>query len=581
MGLSHRRPRTVVGCLVACRGPVRPAGLGAGWLPGAWWGRRVSWVRSGALKGGSWSAPGLAVPPPPGRRGSLSRGAWPGARARVARSPALPRGGRSPWGGAPAAGRASASAPTGRCRRGRPRSPPDPALAAISVSRSRNWPAGMPETSRRKARPAPAARGAATRGVRVLRRGRRRSRGPRSRSPARRALFAVAIRVVIGGPQPPVAGGGVAGRPGQVQAGWWPGRRGCCRRARRRPRRGGRGLTSTAMTGYPRRSSSDAAGRGAACHEASRYQRSRGRVVAGCGTGPRRWRPGRRPHSPGRRTATGHDSRYRPCARFARAASGAGSLTSSQPSSGFPAVVSLPHVLSFSPSAVRNSRADSHCARHRLLVQPGGREVAPRLRSSARPPAPPRPPPPRPDADRASRPGATQPDGLGVPPGRGGVTADPAGPPSGGDGEPGLDPADAGRQTGLRGAQVSFGEPPLILAGPGDRARPPCRGFRGQRPFPSPGTPPGPSRPAAPRAPRRQVTARQRPQMRARGPEHRLSSADTRSRARTRAPPGLPPRTAPPPGAGTRSPARRPPRRDGRPAIAHKFEIGHTIESTC
>src|SRR5277367_6368763 len=38
MVLSRRRPRTVLGCLVACRGPVRPSGLGAGWLLGAWWG---------------------------------------------------------------------------------------------------------------------------------------------------------------------------------------------------------------------------------------------------------------------------------------------------------------------------------------------------------------------------------------------------------------------------------------------------------------------------------------------------------------------------------------------------------------
>src|SRR5579859_2449417 len=38
MVLCSRRPRTVLGCLVACRGPVRPSGLGAGWLPGVWWG---------------------------------------------------------------------------------------------------------------------------------------------------------------------------------------------------------------------------------------------------------------------------------------------------------------------------------------------------------------------------------------------------------------------------------------------------------------------------------------------------------------------------------------------------------------
>ena len=38
MVLGIRRPRTVLGCLVACRNPVRSAGLGAGWLPGASWG---------------------------------------------------------------------------------------------------------------------------------------------------------------------------------------------------------------------------------------------------------------------------------------------------------------------------------------------------------------------------------------------------------------------------------------------------------------------------------------------------------------------------------------------------------------
>src|ERR1700733_8208849 len=38
MVLGIRRPRTVLGCLVACRGPVGLPGLGAGWLPGASWG---------------------------------------------------------------------------------------------------------------------------------------------------------------------------------------------------------------------------------------------------------------------------------------------------------------------------------------------------------------------------------------------------------------------------------------------------------------------------------------------------------------------------------------------------------------
>ena len=83
-------------------------------------GWRVSWVRSWP-PGWSGVAPGLTVPPPPGRSGSLSRGAWPGAPDRVARSPALPRGDRSPSGGAPARAAASARPPSGRCKRGRRR----------------------------------------------------------------------------------------------------------------------------------------------------------------------------------------------------------------------------------------------------------------------------------------------------------------------------------------------------------------------------------------------------------------------------------------------------------------------------
>ena len=38
MVLCSRRPRTVVGYLVACRGPVRSSGLGAWRLPVASWG---------------------------------------------------------------------------------------------------------------------------------------------------------------------------------------------------------------------------------------------------------------------------------------------------------------------------------------------------------------------------------------------------------------------------------------------------------------------------------------------------------------------------------------------------------------
>ena len=101
-----------------CRSWCRvAAGDLAGW--------RVSFVRAWVPV---WSgvAPGLAVPPPPGRAGSRSRVSWPGGRARAARSPALPRGARSPADGDPAAGRASAARPSGRCRRGRRRSPTGP-----------------------------------------------------------------------------------------------------------------------------------------------------------------------------------------------------------------------------------------------------------------------------------------------------------------------------------------------------------------------------------------------------------------------------------------------------------------------
>ncbi len=47
MVLAGRRPRTVLGCLVACRGPVRPAGLAAWGLPVAWWGGGLPWCGAG------------------------------------------------------------------------------------------------------------------------------------------------------------------------------------------------------------------------------------------------------------------------------------------------------------------------------------------------------------------------------------------------------------------------------------------------------------------------------------------------------------------------------------------------------
>ena len=46
MVLASRRPRTVLGRLVARRYPVGPAGLGAGWLPGASWGGGFPWCGS-------------------------------------------------------------------------------------------------------------------------------------------------------------------------------------------------------------------------------------------------------------------------------------------------------------------------------------------------------------------------------------------------------------------------------------------------------------------------------------------------------------------------------------------------------
>jgi len=57
-------------------------------------GRRVSWVRSLASGG---PGPRLGWPCRLLRGGAgPCRGAWPGARAHVARSPPLPRGDRSP-----------------------------------------------------------------------------------------------------------------------------------------------------------------------------------------------------------------------------------------------------------------------------------------------------------------------------------------------------------------------------------------------------------------------------------------------------------------------------------------------------
>ena len=65
-------------CLAAAVGP-------SGW--------RVSWFRSRS-SGGSRSVPGLTVPHPLVRVGSLTHAAGPAGRVRVCRSRTLPRGGR-------------------------------------------------------------------------------------------------------------------------------------------------------------------------------------------------------------------------------------------------------------------------------------------------------------------------------------------------------------------------------------------------------------------------------------------------------------------------------------------------------
>ena len=123
-GRGARRSRTVL-VELAGASPAAPDGPGLpGCLPwsgeacrswcrvaaGGLVGWRVSWVRAWP-PGFSGVAPGLAVPRPPGRCGSLSRVSWPGGRARVARSPALPRGARSPSGWCSRSGASQCSAP--------------------------------------------------------------------------------------------------------------------------------------------------------------------------------------------------------------------------------------------------------------------------------------------------------------------------------------------------------------------------------------------------------------------------------------------------------------------------------------
>ena len=230
-----------------CRGPRGVAGfLGAGLAAGLVRGPRLGWPCR-LLRGGA--VPCRASP-------------GPVAEPASARSPALPRGARSPSGGAPAAGRASARAPTGRCRRGRRRSPCSPALAVIWTSRSAELPGG---DAGRPAAGSPGPRlprdGRLPVALAALARGPRRSPGPRSRSPGQPCCAGGGDQGADGGAEPPVAGGG--GQPGQVErdraraaADGFPS-------GRDRPRRrGGRAFRSTASTGCRRRSSSGRGGYG-------------------------------------------------------------------------------------------------------------------------------------------------------------------------------------------------------------------------------------------------------------------------------------------------------------------------------
>ena len=131
---------------------------------------------------------------------------------------------------------------------------------------------------------------------------------------------------------------------------------------------------------------------------------------------------------------------------------------------------------------------------------------------------------------RPGQPGpqAPQPDGLSVPLGRGGVSAHPAGPPARRDGQTRFDHRHPRSQRRRLCTQVPLRELPLVLARAGDRARPPRRGSRRQRPLPRrTGRRPAFRVQPALRAPGGQVTAGQHPQMGPDGAQHsRISRRD-------------------------------------------------------
>ena len=299
-------------------------------------------------------------------------------------------------------------------------------------------------------------------------------------------------------------------------------------------------LTSTATTGCRRSSSSGGAGRGrglpgcvdvpAAAYRVAGDVVAEAPVAACAATS-----------SPGRRTATGPTAGSGRAAGSPGATAVPGSLTSSQPSSGCQRIVSFPHGLSFSPSAVRNSRAASHCARHCASVEPGGGEAGPLAQQ--RPAAPHHRHCPR--LQLPLHPGQAglqrvEADHLGVPLRWRRVPARPAWLPARRDGEPCLDPADPGLQACPRRTQVPFGQARtwsslvrVIAPAHRDDDLAVSARFRAARetarPFAS-------SRPSAHRAARSPPASDPRWLPAARSTAS--SCGDTRSRVRTRAPAG-------------------------------------------
>ena len=318
-----------------------------------------------------------------------------------------------------------------------------PALAAIWTSRSRSFPVGMAADGAPEVPAAPAARGPAAGPfpsfgagfgeVEVLDDDRAGAAGLRSGDQG-----------ADGGAQVPVAGGGR--QPGQVQA---DGGRGTQDVAVRRDDRSGevavidvdshhrarpqlvQGLRG-ARGGLPRGVDVPAASRRVVADVVADGAAGRlgGNLIAP--VAERDW--GRQPVA---------------AVRPVRQTSERGRELDLQPARrpGCQRIVSFPHALAASPSAVRNSRADSHCSRHWASVRPARGQAAALAQQRL----------PASDHGYRSRlqlplypgqPGLQQleANGLGVPLGGGRIAANPAGPAARRDRQPGLDPADAGLQ---------------------------------------------------------------------------------------------------------------------------------------